>query len=135
MSKHYDILETRTPAEREKALMQALPQGAKMLATGVITPFMVPVKVTALVAFMSGRCAPRFAPRVEFGVRHQQFEFAVRHVELDAVAGFDETQRTADGRLGRDVQHYGAERSSAHARIRNTHHVFDTGAREFLRNG
>ena len=33
-------------------LMQALPQGAKMIATGVITPFMVPVKVTALVAFM-----------------------------------------------------------------------------------
>ena len=24
MSKHYDTLETRTPAEREKALMQAL---------------------------------------------------------------------------------------------------------------
>ena len=33
-------------------LMQALPQGAKMIATGVITPFMVPMKVTALVAFM-----------------------------------------------------------------------------------
>ena len=26
MSKHYDTLETRTAAEREKALMQALPQ-------------------------------------------------------------------------------------------------------------
>jgi len=25
-----------------------LPEGAKMIATGVITPFMVPVKVTAL---------------------------------------------------------------------------------------
>ena len=33
-------------------LMNALPQGAKMIATGVITPFMVPVKVTALGAFM-----------------------------------------------------------------------------------
>jgi sec-independent protein translocase protein TatC len=33
-------------------LMNALPEGAKMIATGVITPFMVPVKVTALVAFM-----------------------------------------------------------------------------------
>jgi sec-independent protein translocase protein TatC len=33
-------------------LMQALPEGAKMIATGVITPFMVPVKVTATVAFM-----------------------------------------------------------------------------------
>jgi sec-independent protein translocase protein TatC len=33
-------------------LMNALPPGAKMIATGVITPFMVPVKVTALVGFM-----------------------------------------------------------------------------------
>jgi len=33
-------------------LMQALPEGTKMIATGVITPFMVPMKVTALVAFM-----------------------------------------------------------------------------------
>ena len=33
-------------------LMNALPPGSKMIATGVITPFMVPVKVTALAAFM-----------------------------------------------------------------------------------
>ena len=33
-------------------LMSALPQGAKMIATGVITPFMVPMKVTALTAFV-----------------------------------------------------------------------------------
>jgi len=33
-------------------LLQALPEGTKMIATGVITPFMVPVKVTAMVAFM-----------------------------------------------------------------------------------
>jgi sec-independent protein translocase protein TatC len=33
-------------------LMQALPEGAKMIATGVITPFMVPVKLTALVALV-----------------------------------------------------------------------------------
>src|SRR5438128_12414988 len=33
-------------------LMRALPEGAKMIATGVITPFMVPVKVTALAAFL-----------------------------------------------------------------------------------
>jgi sec-independent protein translocase protein TatC len=32
--------------------MSALPQGAKMIATGVITPFMVPMKVTALAAFV-----------------------------------------------------------------------------------
>jgi sec-independent protein translocase protein TatC len=33
-------------------LMKALPEGAKMIATGVVTPFLVPMKVTALVAFM-----------------------------------------------------------------------------------
>jgi sec-independent protein translocase protein TatC len=33
-------------------LMRALPEGAKMIATGVVTPFLVPMKVTALVAFM-----------------------------------------------------------------------------------
>ena len=33
-------------------LMNALPEGTKMIATGVITPFMVPVKVAALVAFL-----------------------------------------------------------------------------------
>ena len=33
-------------------LMHALPEGTKMIATGVITPFMVPMKVCALVAFM-----------------------------------------------------------------------------------
>jgi sec-independent protein translocase protein TatC len=33
-------------------LMRALPEGSKMIATGVITPFMVPMKVTALVGFL-----------------------------------------------------------------------------------
>ncbi len=33
-------------------LMKALPEGAKMIATGVVTPFLVPMKVTALVAFL-----------------------------------------------------------------------------------
>jgi sec-independent protein translocase protein TatC len=33
-------------------MMAALPVGSKMIATGVITPFMVPVKVTLLVAFI-----------------------------------------------------------------------------------
>jgi sec-independent protein translocase protein TatC len=35
-----------------RPLMQALPQGAKMIATGVVTPFLVPVKVTGMVAFI-----------------------------------------------------------------------------------
>lgn len=33
-------------------MMNALPVGSKMIATGVITPFLIPVKVTLLVAFM-----------------------------------------------------------------------------------
>jgi len=33
-------------------LMKALPEGTRMIATGVVTPFLVPVKVTAVVAFM-----------------------------------------------------------------------------------
>ena len=35
-----------------RPLMAALPPGAKMIATGVITPFMVPLKVTLLAAFV-----------------------------------------------------------------------------------
>lgn len=33
-------------------MMMALPVGSKMIATGVITPFLIPVKVTLLVAFI-----------------------------------------------------------------------------------
>ncbi|MBU0602353.1 MAG: twin-arginine translocase subunit TatC [Gammaproteobacteria bacterium] len=33
-------------------LMVALPEGTKMIATGVVTPFFVPVKVTMMVAFI-----------------------------------------------------------------------------------
>ena len=33
-------------------MLNALPQGTKMIATGVITPFLVPIKVTLLVAFL-----------------------------------------------------------------------------------
>lgn len=34
-------------------LTQALPEGTKMVAIGVITPFMVPIKVTGMVAFVA----------------------------------------------------------------------------------
>ncbi|HEX5125097.1 MAG TPA: twin-arginine translocase subunit TatC, partial [Rhodocyclaceae bacterium] len=33
-------------------MMSALPAGTKMIATGVVTPFLVPVKVTLMVAFV-----------------------------------------------------------------------------------
>jgi sec-independent protein translocase protein TatC len=35
-----------------KPMMSALPEGTKLLATGVITPFMVPLKVTLFSAFL-----------------------------------------------------------------------------------
>jgi sec-independent protein translocase protein TatC len=37
-----------------RPMMLALPEGTKMIATGVVTPFFVPVKVTMLVAFVAG---------------------------------------------------------------------------------
>lgn len=33
-------------------MMRTLPEGSKMIATGVITPFLIPVKVAAMVAFV-----------------------------------------------------------------------------------
>jgi sec-independent protein translocase protein TatC len=33
-------------------MMRTLPEGSKMIATGVITPFLIPVKVAAMVAFL-----------------------------------------------------------------------------------
>ena len=35
-----------------KPMMAALPAGSRMIATGVITPFLIPVKVTMMVAFI-----------------------------------------------------------------------------------
>jgi sec-independent protein translocase protein TatC len=40
----YDLLAT--------PMMSALPEGSKMIATGVITPFLVPIKVAMMVAFV-----------------------------------------------------------------------------------
>jgi len=42
-SELYDLLAT--------PMMRALPEGAKMIATGVVAPFLIPVKVAAMVAF------------------------------------------------------------------------------------
>jgi sec-independent protein translocase protein TatC len=40
----YDILAS--------PMMRTLPEGAKMIATGVITPFLIPVKIAAMLAFI-----------------------------------------------------------------------------------
>jgi sec-independent protein translocase protein TatC len=34
-------------------LMRTLPEGSKMIATGVVTPFLIPVKVALMVAFLA----------------------------------------------------------------------------------
>jgi sec-independent protein translocase protein TatC len=33
-------------------MIQSLPEGSKMIATGVITPFLIPVKIASMVAFL-----------------------------------------------------------------------------------
>jgi sec-independent protein translocase protein TatC len=43
-SELYDILAA--------PMLRALPEGSKMIATGVVTPFLIPVKVAMMVAFM-----------------------------------------------------------------------------------
>ena len=59
-------------------LTAALPEGTKMVAIGVITPFMVPLKVTGMLAFVlalpfafsgfsAGRPRDRSAPRFPDG--------------------------------------------------------------------
>ncbi len=52
----------------------------------------------------------------------------------DHVAVPHQRERPADSGLRRDVQHDGAERGAAHARIRNAHHVLGAAARELLRD-
>ena len=47
-------------------LMEALPQGTRMIATGVITPFLIPLKVTTLAAFIS-KPSPRRLPMLPAG--------------------------------------------------------------------
>ena len=43
-SELYDVLAS--------PMMQTLPEGSKMIATGVITPFLIPVKVAMMIAFL-----------------------------------------------------------------------------------
>ena len=51
------------------------------------------------------------------------------HVDFDVVATLHQRQRSAGGGLGRHVQHHGAIRGAAHARIRDAHDVGDATAK------
>ena len=50
----YDILAT--------PMLQTLPEGTRMIATGVVTPFFVPVKVTLMLAFVLALPVVLFRP-------------------------------------------------------------------------
>src|SRR5437879_105655 len=59
----------------------------------------------------------------ELGFGYIQIDGARGDIERDAVAALHQRQRTADVGLRRDMQDAGAVAGSAHARIRNAHHV------------
>src|SRR5450756_195283 len=66
---------------------------------------------------------PRLRAHRQLLLRDQQFESATRSVEKYLIAVPYERQRTTGFGLRSNMQHHGAERGAAHARVRNTHHV------------
>src|SRR5439155_14229661 len=76
---------------------------------------------------------PRFLSARELPRWNLQRQFSLRDVELDLVAVFNQSERAAPGRLGADVQHHGAVRGAAHARVRDAHHVGDALLQELGR--
>ena len=89
MSKHYDTLETRTPEEREKALMQALPQ--QIAHAKANAPFFA-----------------EWLKDVDPGVRHlaRRARQAAGAAQVDAGRGAEE--EPADGRADRRAAEQGA---------------------------
>ena len=77
---------------------------------------------------------PLSAAAREFGVTHFQFQFARFDIEFNQVAFAHQRQRPADVRLRRHMQHAGAVRGAAHARVRNTHHVAHAFFQQLFRN-
>src|SRR6185437_16845661 len=70
----------------------------------------------------------------ELGLVDQEIDLAGGGVEADTVAVAYQRERTAGGRFRRHVQHDGAERGAAHARVRDAHHVLDAFGAELLRD-
>src|SRR5579863_9442433 len=60
-----------------------------------------------------GRDPRRAAPR-ELVRQHDKLEAATRHVELDHVAGFDQSKRPTDEGFRRDVENAGTVAGTAH---------------------
>ena len=65
------------------------------------------------------------APPAELGLVDEEIEAPLVNVEPDRVAGLGQRERTADGRLRRDVQDHSAVRRPAHPRVADPHHVLD----------
>jgi len=74
-------------------------------------------------------------PLREFGFRHVDVEATGRHVEHDRVAGADQAQWTAGGRLRRDAQNDGAVGRPAHPPVADPDHVADTQPQQLGRQG
>src|SRR6476659_3364651 len=54
-----------------------------------------------------------------------QLQAAVRHTQLDLIAGSDNAQRTSSGGFGRDVQHHRSEARATHASIADANDIID----------
>src|SRR5512132_2954141 len=77
----------------------------------------------------SGERCFRFLPflfsPLNLAGRNQKVQFPLRDIEFNDVAVLDQRQHAACGCLRRSVQHDRAVGRSAHARIRDAHHVRD----------
>src|SRR5882757_3773117 len=85
------------------------------------------MRVTALGPI--GRYSRRQCGAAFFELRivDQEIDAALGDVEPDHVAVLYQRQRATDGGFRGDMQHNGAERGAAHARVRYPHHVLDAG--------
>src|SRR3954470_885328 len=90
--------------------------------------------ITALVERVRLRRLPLLAARCKLGFVDEKLELALRHVETDPIAVLHQRKRAADGRFGCDVQDDRSESGAAHARVRNSHHVFHALLSELLRD-
>src|SRR5690242_1846229 len=120
----------------EQALPLALPAHKVEVAAfiGLQNRLVEQVRVAASGPFGRDSRHQRRAALRKLRFVDQQIDAAFRDIEADHVAVPDQRQRTAHGGFRRDVQHDGAERGAAHARIRNPHHVLDAAAGELPRN-
>ena len=86
---------------------------------------MIEIELLVTARHRRRRRRPGGAARLEFLIGHLDLEAAFGDIEDDHIALLHQRQRTAGGRLRRDVQDDGAIGGAAHARVRDPHHVGD----------